>query len=132
MLYFVIIVLNIALNTTYLCQKNIYSNTERVENMNNKEQENEIIESIFTTEGTITNITFADLSKTNRVQRYAITIHLKATDSSYEELKFTRYPAFESDKQLRIGQRVSITARKVKNEFDEFSEYLEIVNIEPL
>ena len=103
--------------------------------MNNKEQENEkneIIESIFTTEGTITNITFADLSKTSRVQRYAITIHLKATDSSYEELKFTRYPAFESDKQLRVGQRVSITARKVINEFDEFSEYSEIVNIEPL
>ena len=132
MLYFVIIVLSCALSITCLYQKTIYTNTEKVENRDSKEQENEMHESIFMIEGTITNITFADLSKTNRVQRHAITLHLKTTDLSYQILKFTRYPALESDKQLRVGQHVSITARKVINEFGEYSEYLEIIHIEPL
>ena len=44
-----------------------------------------------------------------------------------EDLKFEKKPAFESDKQLQIGQRVAITAIK-----DEFSEYSDIIHIEPL
>ena len=46
MLYFVIIVLSCALSITCLYQKTIYTNTEKVENRDSKEQENEMLENI--------------------------------------------------------------------------------------
>ena len=132
MLYFVIIVLSCALSITCLYQKTIYTNTEKVENRDSKEQENEIHESIFMIEGTITEIIFGNISKTSRVEKLVMYLYLRTADSSNIDLKFRKRPALESDKQLRVGQHVSITARKVINEFGEYSEYLEIIHIEPL
>lgn len=132
MLYFVIIVLSCALSITCLYQKTIYTNTEKVENRDSKEQENEMHESIFMIEGTITEIIFGDISKTSRVEKLVMYLYLRTADSSNIDLKFRKRPVFESDKQLSVGQRVSITARRVKIGVDEFSEYSEIVHIEPL
>ena len=84
-------------------------------------------ESSYTVEGTIIEVTFADLSKTSRVQRLVMHLYLKTSDSPHEELKFTKRPVVESDKQLQIGQRVAITAIK-----DVFSEYSDIIHIKPL
>ena len=84
-------------------------------------------ESSYTVEGTITKVTFTNLSKTIRVQRLAMRLYLTTPDSPHEELKFTKRPVAESDKKLRVGQRVSITARE-----NEYSEYAHILHIEPL
>ena len=99
--------------------------------MDNSEQEAVMHESSVTLEGTITKVTFGDLSKTNRVEKLVMYLYI-TTEELHEVLKFRKYPASESDKLFRVGQRVSVTAIKVKNEFDEFSEYSEIVRIEPL
>ena len=80
-------------------------------------------ESSYTVEGTITKVTFANISKTSRVKRFTMHLYLTTPDSPNEDLKFEKKPAFESDKQLQIGQRVAITAIK-----DEFSENILIVH----
>ena len=92
-----------------------------------KVMQNESSDTVYTVEGTITELSFANLSKTSRVQRLAMYLSLTTPDSPNEELKFDRYPASKADKQLRVGQRVSITARE-----NEFSEYADIIHIRPL
>ena len=96
--------------------------------------QDESSDTVYTVEGTITDIRFGNLSKTSRVERLAMNLYLKIPDSPHEELKFRRYPlkfrrypASKADKQLRVGQRVSITARE-----NEFSEYADILHIKPL
>ena len=89
--------------------------------------QNESSDTVYTVEGTITKLTFGNLSKTNRVQRLAMFLYLTTSDSPHEELIFRNYPASKADKQLQIGQRVSITARK-----DELAKYSHILHIEPL
>ena len=84
-------------------------------------------DTVYTVEGTITEIFFANLSKTSRVQRLVMYLSLTTPDSPNEELKFTKRSVIESDKQLRVGQRVSLTATK-----DVFSEYSHILHIRPL
>ena len=111
------------------------NNIDKEKIMQHTDTENIVNESLYTVEGTITAITFTDLSKTSRVKRLEMHLHLKTLNSSHEELKFRRYPALESDQQLKVGQRITLTA--MKDEFsdfieDEFSDYSEIVNIEPL
>lgn len=100
--------------------------------MVNSDQENNIHNPLLTVEGVITKVTFGNLSKTNRVKRLVMHLYLKTPSSPDDNLKLRRYPALETDQQLHVGQHVSIIARKVKNEFNEFSEYLEIIHIEPL
>ena len=111
------------------------NNTDTENIMQPIDKESIVNESLYTVEGTITAITFTDLSKTSRVKRLAMHLHLKTLNSPHKELKFRRYPALESDQQLKVGQRITLTA--MKDEFsdfieDEFSDYSEIVNIEPL
>ena len=81
---------------------------------------------LFNVTGTITKVTWADLSKTARVKKLVVHLNLKTQDSN-EELKFIRKPASQADAQLQVGQRVLITAMK-----DEDSEFSDIVYIEPL
>ena len=92
-----------------------------------KVMQDESSDTVYTVEGTITEVFFANLSKTIRIERLAMYLSLTIPDSPNEELKFDRYPASKADKQLRVGQRVSITARK-----NEFSEYADIIHIRPL
>ena len=98
--------------------------------------QDESSDTVYTVEGTITDIRFGNLSKTSRVERLSMSLYLKTSDSPHAELKFRRYPAPKSDKQLRVGQRVSITA--TKNKFlediihNELSEYADIIHIRPL
>ena len=111
------------------------NNTDTENIMQPIDKESIVNESLYTVEGTITAITFTDLSKTSRIKRLEMYLHLKTLNSSHEELKFRRYPALESDQQLHVGQSISLTA--MKDDFpdfieDEFSDYSEIVNIEPL
>ena len=96
--------------------------------------QDESSDTVYTVEGTITEVFFANLSKTIRIERLAMYLSLTIPDSPNEELKFRRYPlkfrrypASKADKQLRVGQRVSITARE-----NEFSEYADIIHIRPL
>ena len=103
-----------------------------VQSFLNSDQENNIHNPLLTVEGVITKVTFGNLSKTNRVKRLVMHLYLKTPSSPDDNLKLRRYPALETDQQLHVGQHVSIIARKVKNEFNEFSEYLEIIHIEPL
>ena len=86
----------------------------------NIDKSNIVNESLYTVEGTITKITFTDLSKTSRVKRLAMHLYLQTSDSPDKELKFRRYPALESDQQLRVGQRISLTA--IKDDFPDFIE----------
>ena len=83
-------------------------------------------ESIFTTTGTITKFTKGNYSKTSRVDRFVVHLHLKTQDTN-EELKFVSKPASKAETQLQQGQRISITAKK-----NESSEYSDIIYIEPL
>ena len=85
----------------------------------------------FTVTGVITHISFIDLSKTSRVQHWYMHLYLKTTESS-EELEFSRR-ALTSDRQLRVGQRVSITAWKsdIWGDFSDY-KYAQIDHIEPL
>ena len=103
-------------------------NTDKENVMYDNDKENVMQdESSYTVEGTITKVTFANISKTSRVKRFTMHLYLTTPDSPNEDLKFEKKPAFESDKQLQIGQRVAITAIK-----DVFSEYSDIIHIEPL
>ena len=70
--------------------------------------------------------------KKNKLTIIKVYLYLRTTDLPPKDLKFRRNPAWKSDKQLRVGQRVSITAEKVKDEFGDYSEYLRIIHIEPL
>ena len=98
------------------------------DNTNTKNvMQDESSDTVYTVEGTIIEVSFANLSKTIRVERLAMYLFLTTPDSPHEELKFRRYPASKADKQLRVGQRVSITARKNK-----FSEFADIRHIKPL
>ena len=105
------------------------------DNTNTKNvMQDESSDTVYTVEGTIIEVSFANLSKTIRIERLAMYLSLTIPDSPNEELKFRRYPlkfrrypASKADKQLRVGQRVSITARK-----NEFSEYADIIHIRPL
>ena len=136
MRYFILLLLFCLPMLIYFYHKNIQKpNIDKENIMRSIDKENIVNESLYTVEGTITKITFADTSKTSRVKRLAMHLHLKTLNSSHEELKFRRYPALESDQQLRVGQSISLTA--MKDDFpdfieDEFSDYSEIVNIEPL
>lgn len=93
----------------------------------NINQEDNMQDSFFKVEGTIKKVTFFDTSKTSRVKSLVMDLYLTTSDSLHEDIVFFKRPVLESDKQLRVGQRVSITARKTI-----ISESLEIVNIEPL
>jgi uncharacterized protein YabE (DUF348 family) len=105
----------------------IHDDNVEEDGVNRNDQEGVMQESLFTVEGTITNVTLIDTSKTIRVNRLKMHMYLKTVDSSQEDLLFYKRPVLKSDKQLRVGQRVSITARK-----NVISESLEIIQIEPL
>ena len=127
MCYVVLFLLGVSI-MSLLCDVNVKSYHFNEKNvLSNAYKENDMSETFRIIEGTISELLFADLSKTSRVKKMAMDLYLKTSDFPDEELKFRRYPAFESDMQLRVGQRVVITA--IKN--DKF-EYLEIVHIEPL
>ena len=88
--------------------------------------------SSYTVEGTITEILVYDLSKTSRVEKLGTELYLKTSDSPPKNLQFSRYPAPQSDKQLRVGQRVSIIARKHECLEKCVDEYADILYLEPL
>ena len=127
--YFILLILLGMPMITPLVHGIIQNNNTGMENiMYDNDTENVMQdESSYTVEGTITKVTFTNLSKTIRVQRLAMRLYLTTPDSPHEELKFTKRPVAESDKKLRVGQRVSITARE-----NEYSEYAHILHIEPL
>ena len=111
------------------------NNIDKEKIMQHTDTENIVNESLYTVEGTITKITFADTSKTSRVKRLVMRLHLRTSEPPYKDLKFTKRPVLESDKLLHVGQRVSITARK--NEISDYPdkkrlEHLQIIHIEPL
>ena len=89
-------------------------------------------ESAYIVEGTITKVTVGDLSKTSRVEHLVTHLDLKTSDSPPKNLQFRRYPAPQSDKQLRVGQRVSIIARKHECLEKCVGEYADILYLEPL
>ena len=88
--------------------------------------------SAYTVEGTITKVTFADLSKSSRVENLAMSLYLKTSDLPPKNLQFRRYHASPSNKQLRVGQRVSIIARKHECLEKCVDEYADILYLEPL
>lgn len=125
----------------FFCDKIIYFQNKGENNIMNSNDHHAVhnnheifmrVEPTYTVEGTITEIIFGNISKTSRVEKLMMYLDLEMADSNHDVLKFRKYPVFKSDKQLSVGQRVSITARKLKKEFGEYSEYLEIVSIEPL
>ena len=127
MLYFVVTILIGVSIITPFC-RDVVSNCNALnENINNTVLEDVMQESVFKVEGTITRVTFMDTSKTIRVKRLKMHLYLNTSDSPHEDIAFFKRPVLESDKQLRVGQRVSITARK-----NVISESLEIIHIEPL
>ena len=104
------------------------SNTDRDIVMYNTMKERALQDKLaYTVDGTITKVAFGDTSKTNRVKHLKMSLHIKTSDSPPKNLQFRRYPAPQSDKQLRVGQRVSIIARK-----NEISGYSNILHVEPL
>ena len=104
------------------------SNTDRDIVMYNTMKERALQDKLtYTVDGTIIKVTFGDTSKTNRVKHLKMSLHIKTSDSPPKTLKFTKRPVFEADKRLRVGQRVSIIARK-----NEISGYSNILHVEPL
>ncbi len=127
MFYFIMVLLFGIADVIPFYHGMIHNDNKEVSGVNRNDQESVMQESYFTVDGTITNVSFIDTSKTSRVKRLKMHVYLKTADSSQEDLLFYKRPVLESDKQLRVGQRVSITARK-----NVISESLEIIQIEPL
>lgn len=127
--YFILMILFAIPMITPLYHKTIQNNNSDHKNtIYNSDHKNTIQdESLYTVEGTITKIIFDDLSKMSHVEILVIFLYLKTSDSPHKDLIFRKNHAPESYKQLRIGQRVSITARK-----NESLEYSNIVHLEPL
>ena len=69
-------------------------------------------ETFYMVKGTITKVNFIDLSKTSKVQHFHMDLYLKTTDSPHKDLHFYKYPVDKFDKQLSVGQAVSIVAQK--------------------
>ena len=136
MRYFILLLLFCLPMLIYFYHKNIQKpNIDKENIMRSIDKENIVNESLYTVEGTITKITFADTSKTSRVKRLVMRLHLRTSEPPYKDLKFTKRPVLESDKLLHVGQRVSITARK--NEISDYPdkerlEHLQIIHIELL
>ena len=118
-------------NTTN--KKDVMNDTDKKIIMNNNRKEWALQqESAYTVEGTITEILFADLSKTSRVESLVMELYLKTSDSPPKNLQFRRYHASPSNKQLRVGQRISIIARKDECLEECVDEYADILYLEPL
>ncbi len=129
MIYFLLIIFTLSV-TNAIPDFNMRSNSEGKENVMN--DSSNMVAETFTVTGTITKVTIGDVSKKSGKEHLHLRmdLHLKPHDSPNEELEFIRYPAAQSDKLWRAGQKVSITAYKPSPDFPEDAP--SIIHIEAL
>ena len=130
MIHVVFVILFMLSATNSIPGISLRSNNEANEDA--MDESRNMVAETFTVTGTITKVTIGSVSKKRGKEHLHLRmyLHLKPHDSPNEELEFIRYPAAQSDKLWRSGQKVSITAYKPSPDFPEDAP--SIIHIEAL